>query len=272
MERGYIKLFRKIAEWQWYDDLPTKVLYIHLLLKANWEEKKWHGTTIKRGELKTSVGHLAKECGLSEKQVRTAKEKLESTGEIIVEATNKYTKIIVVNYDDYQSWGEQKTGYNAYEQRDNLEDDYFEDKQKINKRQSKDILMATTKELLESNKLLECQESNNICSSSSSIKISKKHIKKEFEDLWGKYPRKQNKSVALNAYFEARKDGCDYQKVLNGLEDYLKHIKDNHIDKQYIKTGGRWFEGRCWEDDYEINSGSTTFSKNQYIPEIFKEN
>jgi hypothetical protein len=44
---GYIKLFRKLTEWEWYDQPATKVVFIHCLLKANWQEKTWRGKTIK---------------------------------------------------------------------------------------------------------------------------------------------------------------------------------------------------------------------------------
>ena len=29
---GFIKLYRKMLEWGWYDDGPTKDVFIHLLL------------------------------------------------------------------------------------------------------------------------------------------------------------------------------------------------------------------------------------------------
>ena len=33
MNDGYIKLHRKIVDWEWYDDLPVFRLFIHLPLK-----------------------------------------------------------------------------------------------------------------------------------------------------------------------------------------------------------------------------------------------
>ena len=46
---GYIKLFRQIVDWEWYDDLPTCRLFIHLLLKANYAEKAGMGRRLKEG-------------------------------------------------------------------------------------------------------------------------------------------------------------------------------------------------------------------------------
>ena len=50
---GWIKLHRKILDWEWYDDINTKVLFLHLLLTANHEEQKWRGKIIERGQLIT---------------------------------------------------------------------------------------------------------------------------------------------------------------------------------------------------------------------------
>lgn len=38
---GYIKLYRQIVDWEWYDDIPTSRLFMHLLLKANYAEREW---------------------------------------------------------------------------------------------------------------------------------------------------------------------------------------------------------------------------------------
>ena len=42
---GWIKLHRQILDWEWYDDINVKVLFLHLLLTANYEDKKWQGTS-----------------------------------------------------------------------------------------------------------------------------------------------------------------------------------------------------------------------------------
>ena len=103
---GFIKLHRQLIDWEWYTDTPVKVLFLHLLLMANYEDGKWRGITVKRGQRLTSLQRLADETGLTVQQVRTALDKLENTGEITCQATNKYTLINVENYTLYQG----KTG------------------------------------------------------------------------------------------------------------------------------------------------------------------
>jgi len=93
--------------WEWYDDLNTKCLFIHCLLKANHKGKKWRGETINKGSFITSRSHLSIETNLSEQQVRTALKKLESTNEITIESTKLNTLISIVNWDKYQGDNQQ---------------------------------------------------------------------------------------------------------------------------------------------------------------------
>lgn len=108
MDSGFITLHRKITEWEWYTDGNTMRLFIHLLLKANHEDKKWRGVDVKRGQLITGRKALAKELKLSEQQIRTSMNKLKSTNEITIKPTNKFTVVTLVNYSVYQSSKKQK--------------------------------------------------------------------------------------------------------------------------------------------------------------------
>lgn len=103
---GWIKLHRKILDWEWYTDAPVRILFEHLLLTANYEDKRWKGMTIKRGQKVTSIGHLADETGLTIRQVRTALDKLKSTQNLTSKATNKFTLITIEKYDLYQSYND----------------------------------------------------------------------------------------------------------------------------------------------------------------------
>ena len=104
---GYIKIDRKITEWEWYKNLNTKVVFFHCLLKANWKEGKFEGKIIKRGSFVTSIKKLSLELCLTEDEVRTAIKHLISTGEITKQTTNKYSVITVSNYELYQDIPEQ---------------------------------------------------------------------------------------------------------------------------------------------------------------------
>ena len=106
-DKSFIVINRKILKWQWYDDMNTKTLFLHLLLKANWEDKEWHNILVKRGQLITGRKKLSEETGLSERQIRTSLDKLISTNEITKSITNKYTIITINNYSKYQDYDQQ---------------------------------------------------------------------------------------------------------------------------------------------------------------------
>lgn len=137
---GFIKLFRQILDWEWYDDLPTCRLFIHLLLKANYAERNWHGQTIERGSCITSYATLASETGLSQEQIKRALKNLTKTGEIKRIATNKNTVICVVKYADFQGFG-----FEYNEQTTSKEQ--AENKQKTNEQQTNNKQTTTTKEI-----------------------------------------------------------------------------------------------------------------------------
>ena len=99
---GWIKIHRKITDWEWYTDVNTTRLFIHLLLTASNKERQWKGKTLQPGVIITTRTDLARETNLSEQQVRTALDKLCSTGEINRQATNKFTIITICNYESYQ--------------------------------------------------------------------------------------------------------------------------------------------------------------------------
>lgn len=101
-DTGYIKLFRSILGWEWYGDVNTRLVFIHLLLTVNYTDQKWNGTVIKRGQRATSYLKFSSEVGLSVQSVRTAIKRLISTGELTYRSTAKYGLFTVVNYDKYQ--------------------------------------------------------------------------------------------------------------------------------------------------------------------------
>mgnify|MGYP000892628704 CR=1 FL=1 len=100
---GWIKLYRKFIEWEWYNISEMVHLFIHLLLLANREPGEWRGIKINRGQLITGRNSLAEATGISQQTVRTCLNRLKSTSEITIKTTNKYSVITILKYEDYQS-------------------------------------------------------------------------------------------------------------------------------------------------------------------------
>ena len=82
MQEPYIKLYKKMLDWEWYDDPNTMRVFLHCLLRANWKPGSWHGINYSAGEFITSLQTLAVETCLTVSQVRTAISHLKMTGEI----------------------------------------------------------------------------------------------------------------------------------------------------------------------------------------------
>jgi hypothetical protein len=104
-DNEFIKIYRKLLNWEWYTDVNTKVLFLHCLLKANWKDGSWRGYKYKRGQFITSLPSLARETGLTIKQVRTALKHLKQTGEVADWHDSRIRIITVLSYDDYQDRG-----------------------------------------------------------------------------------------------------------------------------------------------------------------------
>jgi len=126
MDNGFISLYRKLLSWEWYQDNNVKSLFIHCLLKSNYKAKKWQGIDIQRGQFITSLKKLSVETGLSERQVRTALDKLILTNELTSKSNTRYRVLTVLKYEDYQVV------------------DKPTDKQLTNKRQTNDRQATTT--------------------------------------------------------------------------------------------------------------------------------
>lgn len=131
---GFVKLHRKLIAWGWYQDYVVKDVFLHLLLTANFKDSQWMGVTLKKGQLVTSYKHLSEDLAFSVRQVRTAIDKLKSTGEITTEATNRFTIITVVNWEEYQLFDEKMTSEVTSNQTNERQ---TSDKQTTNERQQR---------------------------------------------------------------------------------------------------------------------------------------
>lgn len=106
---GYILIHRKLLNWQWYKDSNTLHLFIDLLLDANYEDSKVGFQIIKRGQCLTSLKRIHENTGLTYQQIRTSLSKLEKSGEINKQTTNRYSIITINKYNDYQELNKQTT-------------------------------------------------------------------------------------------------------------------------------------------------------------------
>lgn len=100
---AFIKLQRKMLDWEWYTDSNTKAVFIHCLLKANWKEGRFRGEVVPRGSFITSLQSLSDELNISVRSVRTALDHLILTGELTSKTYPHWRMITVIKYNEYQA-------------------------------------------------------------------------------------------------------------------------------------------------------------------------
>jgi len=103
---GWVKLHRKILNWQWIDDMNTFRVFLFLLLSANHKDAVWKRHEVKMGQYITSLDMMAQQTKLTRQMVRTAFKNLKNSGEITIKPTNKFSLITIVNWELYQGKGD----------------------------------------------------------------------------------------------------------------------------------------------------------------------
>ena len=110
MNRGYIKLFRKIEDNDIFEGEPQSRYgaWVDLLLLVNHKDGSFmNGTTkyvVKRGQKWTSIGKLCERWHWGRDKVTRYLNLLESEGMIYQERTNRGLLITVVNFTFYQDF------------------------------------------------------------------------------------------------------------------------------------------------------------------------
>lgn len=115
MHRGYIKLWRKIEDWDWFKCSDTLHLFLYMMMKANHKDGQWQGIEVKRGQLITGRNSLSEKTGLTIRSVRTSLERLKKTKEVTIKTTNKFSIVTLCNYDVYNNDDQQNDPLNGNE-------------------------------------------------------------------------------------------------------------------------------------------------------------
>lgn len=104
-DESYIKLFRRIMEWEHYKDGNAMRVFMHLLLLAAHDRKNLYGVILKRGQCITSSRRLQDDLGMCAQYVTDSIKKLKESGEITTERAcggMGGTVFTIANYDEYQ--------------------------------------------------------------------------------------------------------------------------------------------------------------------------
>lgn len=130
---SWIKLHRSLSDWEWATNPIMVSVWIHFLIDANFEDKRYQGSVIKRGQFLLGLAEYAVKCGITVHRLRTCIDRLKTTSEITTETSNRGTVVTITAYDLYQSGCDETASTSA--------------STSTNKRQTDGKQMATPKEL-----------------------------------------------------------------------------------------------------------------------------
>lgn len=115
---GWIKIHRRLLDWEWMNCPNMVALWVYLLMKAANEDKDWQGETIEKGQLITSVSTISRETGIPTASVRRGLERLIMSKQVSIQTTKKWSKITICKYESYQqsSQTDEQTSELSHEQ------------------------------------------------------------------------------------------------------------------------------------------------------------
>jgi len=215
MHRGYIKLWRKFEDWEWFTNPNMAHFFVWLLIRATHEDEKFMGHDIKRGQLVFGRCNASRITGLSEQTIRTCLNHLNLTNEVTIYPTNKFSIITIVNYNSYQCG-------------------YGEINQNVNQKSNQQL----TNNQPATNHIQTHKHNKNIRTLYSVI----------FEKLWTEYPRKEAKGYAYKAFIKISPSEELLEEMLSSVRRAKNSLKWKEKNGQFIPHLATWLNGRRWED------------------------
>lgn len=211
MNNGWIKIHRKITEWEWYTETKTFALFLHLLLICNFKKTSWRGIELQQGETIHSLGRLAKDTGLSIQNIRTAISNMISTGELTERQHNKYRILKITNYMKYQITNtDSNIELTGIQQGANKEVTIDKERKKDKNEKNKDI---------------------------------------SFESFWNKYPKKVGKGAAEKAWSKIKAPATTLVEIIKTLEWQIGSAQWQEDGGRFIPNPATYLNRRSWEDE-----------------------
>lgn len=103
LEKGFVKIYRSMIDWEWYGDIITTRVFLHLLLTVNIKDSRFQGIEVPRGSRVYSYNSLCQELGITMRQARTAISHLRTTKEVTIKKCPNFSIISIENWDKFQT-------------------------------------------------------------------------------------------------------------------------------------------------------------------------
>ncbi|MFR9308877.1 MAG: hypothetical protein ACLVLJ_00940 [Hydrogeniiclostridium mannosilyticum] len=246
LEQGYIKLYRSLLRWEWYDDANTFRVFVHLLLTVNHEPQKWHGITIDRGQRLASFSKIAGELRLSVQNIRTSIDHLKSTGEVTCRSQGGHSIFTVVNYNLFQQLTSQPTNSQQSPNKA-LTNDQQQRKNDKNIEKEKNILPPKSPQGEGQAEDLTVETAGGAAEAA----IRPKTPVQGFEEFWKSFPKKASKGSALKAWNKLRPGKELREKIMAAIERAKKSEQWNRENGRFIPYPATWLHAQGWEDELE---------------------
>ena len=256
---GWIKIHRKITDWEYYGDPNTFRIFFHCLVSANYEDKQWQGINVNRGSFVTTTSDLSKTLSMTPMQVRTSLKKNVQANTISIESTNKYTIIHVLNFESYQTSenGEQQTKTPKLNKQNN----------KQNKSVNSSISNDCDRKLFVNNKQNNNQITNNVTNKLESSpynpykeEIQKKKENKETSNFIKLEEKKVKLSFAANKEAFIKRSKIFGENLVPYIETYGKEMIRAFYD-YWSEPNRSYTKMRCeLERTWDLGRRLTTWS------------
>lgn len=246
---GWLKLHRRLLEHPVFTQLNPEALkvWIFCLLRANRAQTSWYDgrsqVSIPEGAFVFSLDGMARQCGISLQQLRTAISHLKNLSCITVKSTNKYSLLIIENWTRYQSVDDAiNTHFNIA---------ITNGQQTVNKR-------STTEEEVRSKKR---EERKTIIAPNGagvrgkrSYDVIGKALGQErtrwWLEFWSIFPCHEGKLPAMDAFERKIRTEEDWQACREGAKRYAALVASNPDLK--LKYGQGWINDSRWDDENKI--------------------
>lgn len=203
-----------MLDWEWYDDIPTTRLFIHLLMICNHSAKSWKGVHVAPGQVITGRQELAAQTGLSVQQVRTALRNQQLTNEITIKSTKIYSLITITKWNEYQ--GKQPS-------------DQPTTNQQINPQ------TTTTKEEKKKRKITPLPPEGD-----------------RFYEFWGVFPKKRigDKEAVYKSWLKAITKAAP-ETIVASARLYATSLDATKENAKYAAGGAKWLNNSGWTAQYD---------------------
>jgi len=224
MQRGYIKLWRKIFDSGIQKEHATFTLWIWIL--CNVTRKQFTYTirgqqiVLEPGELVFGRNRLADELGLTSQNVRTCLKNLRKWKNLTIRSTNRFSILKVTNWESYQET------QNEINQQTN---------QELTSNQPATNQLPTTK-----------QEYKKLRNKEITYSV-------EFELFWKTYPKRTGKIKALEAWNKYNGARPPIEIIIRKVEELKKTDQWSRNNGQYIPNPATWINQGRWDDECKID-------------------